>query len=63
LKRPDAPPVVLDERAWWTLQDQIGPPIVELDMVQVRAWKMHIVRRADAPTVESAAVSTAGSRP
>ena len=58
LKRPDAPPVVLDERAWGMLRDQIGPSIVELDRVRVRAWKMHIVRRADAPAVESAAVST-----
>jgi 4-amino-4-deoxy-L-arabinose transferase-like glycosyltransferase len=46
LTRPDAPPVVLDERAWRTLRGQIGPPIVELDVVRVRAWKMHIVRRA-----------------
>ena len=38
LKRPGAPPVVLDDRAWKVLRAQIEPPIVELDMVHVRAW-------------------------
>lgn len=49
LARPDAPPVVLDNRAWDTLQGQIQQPVVELDSVHVRPWDMRIVRRADAP--------------
>ena len=49
LRRPDAPSVVLDDRAWKSLRSLIEPPIIELDMVGVRAWKMHVVRRADAP--------------
>lgn len=48
LARPDAPPVVLDNRAWHTLQGHIERPIVELDVVRVRAWDMRVVRRADA---------------
>ncbi|HSE92772.1 MAG TPA: glycosyltransferase family 39 protein [Methylomirabilota bacterium] len=48
LARPDAPPVVLDNRAWHALQDQIARPVVELDVVRVRAWDMRVVRRADA---------------
>ncbi len=46
LARPDAPPVVLDNRAWRTLQGHIEQPIVELDVVRVRAWDMRVVRRA-----------------
>jgi len=59
LTRPDAPLVVLDQRAWSRFRDQIRPPIVELDVVRVREWEMHVVRRADLPAVESAAVSAA----
>lgn len=46
--RPDAPPVVLDNRAWDVLQPQFERPVVELDVVRVRAWDMRVVRRADA---------------
>ena len=49
LRRPGAPSVVLDDRAWKSLRSLIEPPVVELDMLRVRAWKMHVVRRADAP--------------
>ncbi|MGH7389116.1 MAG: glycosyltransferase family 39 protein [Candidatus Rokuibacteriota bacterium] len=47
LARPDAPPVVLDNRAWRTLQGQFEQPVVELDILRVRAWDMRVVRRAD----------------
>ena len=49
LRRPGAPSVVLDDRAWKSLQSLIEPPIVELDMLRVRAWTMRVVRRADPP--------------
>jgi len=51
LARPDAPPVVLDSRAWNALQGQLQRPVVELDVVRVRAWDMRVVRRADAAPV------------
>ncbi|HEX7788083.1 MAG TPA: glycosyltransferase family 39 protein, partial [Methylomirabilota bacterium] len=49
LRRAGAPSVVLDDRAWRSLRSLIEPPIVELDTLPVRAWKMRVVRRADAP--------------
>jgi 4-amino-4-deoxy-L-arabinose transferase-like glycosyltransferase len=58
LRRPEAPTVVFDDRAWKALRDQIEPPIVELDVVRVRAWRMHIARRADAPATEPTVSST-----
>jgi hypothetical protein len=48
LARPDAPPVVLDNRAWNTLRTQLERPVVELDILRVRAWDMRIIRRAGA---------------
>jgi 4-amino-4-deoxy-L-arabinose transferase-like glycosyltransferase len=47
LARPDAPLVVLDNRAWQLLKNQLERPVVELDIIRVRAWDMRIVRRAD----------------
>lgn len=54
LARPDSPPVVLDNRAWRTLQGHIERPIVELDVVRVRAWDMRVVRRADGSVPDTA---------
>jgi 4-amino-4-deoxy-L-arabinose transferase-like glycosyltransferase len=60
LDRPDAPPVVLDGRAWKVLRSQVEPTIAELDMVHVRDWKMRIVRRAETSSVHPTSVTAPG---